>query len=310
MSSASSPFVSTLRGWAYRCRVLLPYYLKQLIPASARFAHKYRHRLQRAPRFTAPRTFNEKIVWLRRHEYGDAFARYADKLAARDYVAERVGEELLTPLYGVYPTAREIDFDALPDRFVLKCTHESGFVILCADKARLDRRLARAQLDTRLRMDYSRENGERHYRAIPRRILAEAFLRDAAGAMPLQYNIYCFAGAPRFIMVFQGRRADLIRAHYTADWEPAPFYISRKIDDPLPPRPANLPRQLDIARALSAGFPFLRVDLYGVDDRLYFNELTLTPYAGITRFKPPEYDLYWGEQLILPGEGGRMKAEG
>jgi len=291
-----------MKRWWYPVRKLPDYHIRRIASACGHIERTYHRKFGRKPEFSAPRTFNEKLGWIKRHFYDPVYTRMADKVAVRDFVRERAGEDLLVPCYGVWDRADDIPFAALPEAFVLKCNHESGFAIICREKSRLDIHLARAMLKTRLKMNYYYRFLEWPYRDITPRIIAEELLRDGGGREPMEYKISCFNGEPRFILAEQFNRHRYLRCFYSPSWEQTPFTIRIPNTVDSLPRPVNLQRMLETAAALARDLLYCRVDLFSVDDRLYFNEMTIFPSAGLGPFLPESYDLYWGEQLVLPHE--------
>jgi len=260
----------------------------------------YRRKFGRAPDLNNPSTLTEKLGWMRLHDRNPLYTKLADKSAVRDYVRERVGEEALIPCYGEYETARKIPFHALPDSFVLKCSHESGFVVICRDKSRLDQRFVRMQMATRLRMNYYYRHLEWPYLNIRPRILAEKLLTEQDGGEPTDYKFHCFDGEPQWIYCVKNRHTKPAYGHYTVDWKPAPFITNgQSASEPIP-RPAQLDLMLDTAKTLSRGLNYCRVDLYDTPDQVYFGEMTIIPGAGLLVFEPESYDLFFGERLALP----------
>jgi hypothetical protein len=205
----------------------------------------------------------------------------------------------LIPLLGTYRRASEIDFDGLPDRFVLKANHGSGWNIVCRDRESLDVRRARARMDRWLRTDFSRIAREWVYAGIEPQLLAEEFLAKPNGEPPFDYKFFCFQGRPTFVQVDYDRFIGHQRALYTTAWEKLPCALEYTLKEEPTAPPSALPRMLEVAAQLSKPFPFVRVDLYELEDRVYFGELTFFPGKGVERFRPREYDAIFGAQLDL-----------
>jgi hypothetical protein len=289
-----------IHGWWYSVTTLAAYEIRRFLTYHGYVEFVYRWKFGRAPDYITPRTFNEKLGWMRLYDHNPLYTILADKIAVRDYVRERVGEEVLIPCYGVWKTAAEIPFDTLPDRFVLKCNHECGFVVLCRDRATIDQRFVRTQLATRLRMNYYYHSREWPYRDIPPLIMAEKLLLDDQGGEPIDYKFHCFAGVPQYIYVVKDRHSRPVCGYYSPDWELFPFTVLGHGATGDFPRPSQLERMLDIAVALSRGLYYCRVDLYAVQENVYFGEMTLVSGAGLMVFSPESYDLHWGKRLFLP----------
>jgi hypothetical protein len=260
---------------------------------------QFRYRLGQRLDLDHPRTFNEKLQWLKLRYRDPLMRQCADKLAVRDYVAGAGGADLLIPLIGVYRRAQEIDFYKLPEQFVLKANHGSGWNIICRDRRSMDLTRARARLNRWLQTDFSRIAREWVYEGIEPRIICEEYLATANGEPPSDYKFFCFHGEPRFIQVDYDRFIGHRRALYTPAWEKLPCALEYTLKEEPTPPPQTLARMLRVAAQLSQPFPFARVDLYELDDRVYFGELTFFPGKGVERFRPREFDAIFGERLDL-----------
>lgn len=269
----------------------------------------FRSRMGKWPDLKAPKTFNEKLQWMKLYDRRPEYVTMVDKYAAKKYAADIIGQTYIIPTLGVWDRFEDIDFDGLPQQFVLKCTHDSGGLVICRDKENLDRRAAREKLQTALARNYYYASREWPYKDVKPRILAEQYMEDntsAASDMPAgltDYKFYCFDGEPAFLYISKGLEdhATARISFLTLDWKPAPF--QRRDYAPfetLPAKPAGWDTMLQICRKLSKGYPFLRVDLYQIGSRVYFSELTLTPCSGMLPFETPEQDRQLGDLLHLP----------
>lgn len=247
-----------------------------------------------------PTTFNEKIQWCKLHYFPEVplVVQCADKYAVREYVREKCLEDTLVPLLGSWRDARDIVWDQLPERFVLKCTHGCAYNILCYNKSELDREVTVRQLNKWLKEDFGAFNLEFHYSEIsPRMIVCEEFL----GECITDYKFFCFNGEPKFIYVsndlVHDRRAQI--GFFYLDGTKMPL----KRDDYSDIESVALPSFFDdmkrAAEILCADFPFVRVDFFLAKNRFYFAELTFTPSAGMMPFNPDKYDLEWGNMLDI-----------
>lgn len=254
-----------------------------------------------------PQTFNEKQQWLKLYYRRPDYTMMADKYAVRPYIAEKIGEEYLVPLLGVWDDPDDIDFDALPEQFVLKCNHNSGLgMCICKDKSKLNVEKVKAELKKGLAEDYSVASREWQYRDIPRKIIAEKYMKDAEQNEQtgiINYKVSCFNGEPKYIYVSrntQGKKNDCLSL-LTPEWEDAPFYHGRyEAFDTVPPKPVNYEKMLEYSKILSADIPFVRVDFYEIDGQLYFSELTFMVASGFTRYEPEGSDELIGSWLTLP----------
>lgn len=248
-------------------------------------AHRwyYRRRTGKTLSLKAPQDFNEKLQWLIVYRYGEGEARFADKLAVRDYVAEQGLEGILPKVYGIYDHPEDMDWEALPQRFVLKTNHGSGpdFYALCPDKSRMDRQAVAKKMQRALKKNFAKMSLEYHYAHVRPKIFAEEFLQAPEDTDLPDYKVFCFHGEPRYILVTSARQTELKRDYFDLDWHPVPLVKERYRSARPPEKPENLKGMLDIARMLSKPFAFVRVDLYNLKGRIVFGELTLSPATGI-----------------------------
>ena len=251
-----------------------------------------------------PKTFSEKQQWLKLYDRNPGYTAMVDKYEAKQYVAQRLGEEYIIPTYGVWDRFDDIDFDSLPNEFVLKCTHDSGGLVICRDKAKLDLEKARKKIESSLDCNYFWGKREWPYKNVKKRIIAEQLMQDERQQASLvDYKFYCFGGEPKFMYISEG-----LEDHNTArisfvnmDWTPAPFQRTDYTPfEELPPKPAHFDTMVEVARKLSKDIPFLRVDMYEVAGKLYFSELTFFPTSGHTHLQPECWDRKIGEWLTLP----------
>lgn len=249
----------------------------------------------------APQTFNEKLSWLKLKVFphDPDVVRCADKVAVREYVQSMGHGEILNTLYGTWDTAEEINWAVLPEQFVLKCNHGCGYNIVCTDKSALDQQWASAQLRKWLAEDFWKVACEPHYQAIPRKILCERYL----GADLLNYKFFCFQGKAEFFYISQNVDGDFRKALltcYTMDGQVADFWLANHQRFPVPPElPPELPRMVKLAQELAGRFPFVRVDLFVVEGKIYLSELTFTPLSGMIPFTPKETDEKLGRYIDL-----------
>lgn len=251
-----------------------------------------------------PRTFNEKIQWIKFYERNPLMHTFADKYTVKQYLIEKLGgDEHVIPSLGAWDSFDDIDFDSLPDSFVLKANN-SGVcqgVIICRDKATFDKGAARDRLNAALAEDLYTLRREWAYKGMRRRIIAEKLLNDSDGGLK-DYKLFCCNGEPRFFSVDYDRWGDHRSMYLDMQWRRLPFNDPglKAPDSHTEPVPEGFDRMLEIARKLSEGFTFLRVDLYNVEGRIYVGELTCYPGGGCHRFEPAEADIACGEYLRLP----------
>ncbi len=265
----------------------------------------YFHRFGKRLDLKNPRTFNEKLQWLKLNDRKDEYTKMVDKIEAKKWVSERIGEEYIIPTLGVWNRAEDIDFDTLPDRFVLKCNHDSGGLCICTDKSRLDINNVRSALDKTLKRDFYKVGREWPYKNVKHRILAEQYMTDESGYELKDYKIFCFHGKPRFIQVDFDRFA--ITGHkrniYDTDWQLLDIEYGYPSDSAHPiDSPDALGKMLKFAATLSAGHPFLRIDFYAINCDIRFGELTFYPGCGLEEFSPDSWDLKLGDLIRLRKE--------
>lgn len=249
--------------------------------------------------FANPQTFSQKVQWMKLYDQPELKGRLADKYEVRSFIAQKIGEEYLVPLLGVWDDEKSIDFDQMPKKFVLKATHGAGWNILVRDKMELDISVARASVRQWLSLDYAYQNGfEYHYSFCTPRVMAEVFIDDMDDL--IDYKVFCFSGEPKFIEVIGGRSADPWSAFVDTDWNRVEWhtqtYPQRKA---LPNCPTCLDELLWCARTLSEGFAMVRVDLYVVHNHVMFGEMTFTPASGVAAWEPAWADKELGELIDL-----------
>ena len=249
-----------------------------------------------------PRTFNEKLQWLKLYDRDDEYTFLVDKYEAKKIVANKIGYEYVIPTIGVWDYPEEIEFNNLPSQFVLKCSHNSGTgMYICTNKEKINLKKVRAGLTRGIKEDYYLKGREWPYKNVKRRILAEKFMVDESGVELKDYKIFCFNGEPCYIQVDFGRFTKHERNLYSTDWNYMGF-ASLYPTNPeyIIPKPVCLDEMLDISKTLSKGIPFMRVDLYVIGKHIYFGEMTLYHGSGFEPFTPFEWDRKLGDLLILP----------
>lgn len=249
-----------------------------------------------------PKTFSEKLQWLKLYDRRQEYVKMVDKYAAKEYVAGIIGEEYIIPTLGVWDSPEDIDWDALPNQFVLKCTHDSGGLVICKDKSRLDKVATIKKLNHGLKQEYFKVWREWPYKDVPRRIIAEKYMEDEKLHELRDYKFFCFNGNVRMFKVDYDRFTEHHANYYTPTGELLPFGEAA-----LPPKkekrlklPANLEHMVEVAELLSNGIPFLRVDFYVVNNCIYFGELTFFPATGMGKWTEEEWDKKLGDWIILP----------
>lgn len=291
------------------------------VPDEEFLKRKYQASLHRELNLDNPQTFNEKIQWLKLHDHRPEYTMMVDKYKVREYIAEKLGEEYLIPLLGVWDDPDEIEFDKLPDQFVLKCNHNSGLgMCICKDKSKLNIKKVKAGLRKGLKEDYYLTGREWPYKNVPRKIIAEKYMvnesenrvsiTDAAEQTKssissdglLDYKLMCFNGEVRCSFVcsdrFNGKGLKV--TFFDNDWNVLPFERHYPKSDMPIAKPKKFEKMVQFAEQLSINIPFVRVDFYEINGDLYFGELTFSPGSGMEEFTPESADYELGSWIKLP----------
>ncbi len=271
-----------------------------VLPDKAYLNLRYFLTFRRFPNWKDPKTYNEKLQWLKLHDHDPRYHPMADKAAVKDYVKEVLGRDYGIPTLGLWDRAEDIDWEALPEKFVLKCTHDSGSVVLCPDKKALDREAAAALLQKGLNTDYYREYREWPYKNARRQIIAEEYLQDEAGNPPDDYKVMCFGGEPKLVILHQGRFGAHTMDFYDPQWNMLPITRVGQARSAEPaPRPKLLEEMLRLSAILARDIPHIRVDWYEMNGRLYLGELTFFNASGFGPFADEADDHRIGSWIPL-----------
>ena len=246
-----------------------------------------------------PATMNEKIQWLKLYDHNPAYTDMVDKYKAKKLAAERIGEDHIIPTLGVWERYEDIPFDSLPDQFVLKCTHDSGGIVICKSKEALDYKNAEKKIKKSLSNDFYKLSREWPYKNVPHRVICEPYLSDDEDTDQLtDYKIFCFDGKVGYILVCKNRFAGQIEyATYDRNWNK--LHLSKVYEDHRVERPANLDEMVKIAEKLAEDLAYVRIDLYNLNGKIYFGEWTFYSDGGFDTEMLPEKDLYYGEMIDL-----------
>lgn len=248
-----------------------------------------------------PKTFNEKIQWLKLNDMKPWYTSMVDKYAVKSIIAEKLGPEYVIPTIGVWDRAEDIDFNSLPEQFVLKCTHDSGSTVICRDRNELDKQGMLKHLKKALRTKYYLPYRETAYKDVPPKVLAEPFLDDGSKGLT-DYKFFCFNGEPKLLYVSSGMNEhdNASMLFLNMEWKPAPFRrLDYKAMSAVPERPQGFDEMVRLSRMLSEGLRFVRVDFYQIGNEVKFSEFTLYPCAGMLRFENYSQDLAMGEMIQL-----------
>ena len=254
----------------------------------------------------APKTYNEKLQWLKLYDRKPLYTVLVDKYKVRRYIADKIGEEYLIPLVGgPWYSAGEIDFHALPEPFVLKCNHNSGGVYVCLDKENFDIEAVKRELDRNLERNYYKSGREWPYKDVKPCIIAEKYMDDGSGGLR-DYKIFCFNGQARFFFIASDRSSEKEETKFDffdTEGKHLPFTNGHPNAPEQPPCPKRLGDMCRLAEKLAEGMAHARVDFYEVNGEIFFGEITLSHWSGMVPFDPPEWDEIIGGWLELPKGG-------
>lgn len=252
---------------------------------------------------TNPKTFNEKMQWIKLYDRNPKYTKLVDKYAVREHIANTIGSSYLIPILGVWDHAEDIPFDTLPNQFVLKCNHDSGSVIVCKNKQKLDRESAIRFLSERLQFSGCMHGREWPYKDIERKVIAEQYMEDADTHELRDYKFHCFKGEPQFILVCTGRKSKqgLREDFFDTEWNHLPVQRPAHGNASVAiPKPEQFDEMYALSRQLAEDMPFSRIDFYVVNGKVYFGEITMFPTSGYTAFVPDTYDELFGSWIELP----------
>ena len=259
--------------------------------------------MRKFPNIDNPKTYNEKLQWLKLNCIHPEYSRIVDKAEAKEYVKEVLGEgaeQHIIPTLGIWNAFDDINFDVLPNQFVLKTTHDSGGVVVIKDKAKMNIVEVREKIENSLKHNFFYEHREYPYKTVKPRILAEKYMVDESGTELKDYKFFCFHGEPKMLFVATDRPFDTRFDFFDTEWNHLPFKQGHPLASKKINKPVGLEKMLELSRILSKGFPHIRVDLYDINGNIYFGELTFFHFSGNVPFEPEEWDCIIGEWLNLP----------
>ena len=262
---------------------------------------KYKAKFHRELDLENPQSYNEKLQWLKLYDRKKSYPLMVDKYAAKEVVASIIGNEYIIPTLGVWDKFDDIDFDILPEKFVLKCTHDSGGVFICKDKSKFDIKNAKKKIKSSLKKNFYYISRDWPYSQVKPRIIAEKYMEDSSGALR-DYKCYCFNGTMRMIMIARDRFSESGTkvVYYDRDFNKIDVVWGHKTYNGNISKPSKFEEMIMLAEKLSVGIPQVRVDFYLVEDQIYFGELTLYDGGGFDVIDPYEKDLEFGKYIKLP----------
>ncbi len=279
-----------------------------LLPDTLYLKFMFRATLQRKLDLKNPTTFNEKLQWLKIHDRKDIYTTIVDKYEVKKYIAKKIGANYIIPTLGIWSSFDEINFDELPNQFVLKCTHDSGGLVICNDKSKLDIEKAKEKIEKSLKSNFYWLGREWPYKNVKPRIIAEQYMADNLR----DYKLFCFNGTPRMTLVCSERFTEdgLKEDFYDEAWNHLSIQRPAHSNAILPiQRPKQYELMRRLAAKLSEKMSFARIDFYEINEKVYFGEITFYPASGFEGFRPEEWDLKLGEWIELPGGERRLNSD-
>lgn len=249
-----------------------------------------------------PQTYNEKLQWLKLNDRNPQYVQLVDKYQVKKIVTNIIGEQYIIPTLGVWDSFDEIDFSKLPNQFVLKCTHDSGGLVICTDKSKLNMAAAKKKIDKCLKNDYYMQNREWPYKDVPRRIIAEAYMVDESGYELKDYKFFCFDGKVKAMFIASDRESSTEETKFDffdAEFRKLPFTNGHPNSTKQYEKPRTFEEMKSLAEKISAGLPQARIDFYDVNGKVYFGEITFFHWSGFKKFEPPIWDKKFGEWIDL-----------
>ena len=275
----------------------------KIIPSKLFLKWKYRLYMDKKLNINNPITYNEKLQWLKIHDRNPLHTQLVDKYAVKQYVSDHIGKDYVIPTIAVFNNVNDIEWEKLPNQFVLKCTHDSGGLIVCSDKSKLDIKKVKKKLKKSLRRNYYWFGREWPYRNVPPRIICEKYMVDESGYELKDYKWFCFDGIPKALFIASDRNVagkETKFDFFDMDFHHLPFRQGHPNADVCPTKPRGFEEMKHLAQQLSKGIPHVRIDFYDVNGHIYFGEFTFFHYGGMTPFNPEEWDKIFGDWITLP----------
>lgn len=284
----------------------IEYYKRHFVTPEKYIPKIFKKRAGYEPDLLNPKSFNEKLQWLKLHDKNPLYTTLVDKYEVKEYIAQIIGEMYVIPTLGVWDAFEEIDFSTLPNQFVLKCTHDSGGLVICKDKSKLDIKKTRTKIKKSLDFNYYYLGFEWPYKNVKPRIIAETYLEDTKTSELRDYKFFVFNGTVRALFIVTNRNVDSHEANmdfFDENFKHLPFERVYKNAIHLREKPVMFDEMKVLAEKLAKNIPFVRVDFYEVDGHIYFGEMTFYPGCGWEPFTPQSWDYVMGEWLRLPDNG-------
>ena len=303
MKNYLSKGIKFLKDKDYRFNILSNYGFYDSMDDEEFLKRKFKTNLKYDLNLLSPNTFSEKIQWLKINDRKDIYTILVDKYKVREYIKEKLGEEYLIPLIGIWDDPDDIDFNKLPDQFVLKCNHNSGLgMCICKDKSKLDISKVRRELKKGLKQDYYLTGREWPYKNVSRKIIAEKYMKNEHETELKDYKFFCFNGEPKYCQVISDRSTNETIDFFDMKWNHQEFIgLNSKCSNSKHPiaKPVTFEKMKEFAYILAKNTKFVRIDFYEIERKLYFGEITFYPASGFGNFKPSEWNEKLGEMINL-----------
>ena len=260
----------------------------------------YRKKTGKELNLDNPQTFNEKIQWLKLHDKKEIYTTMVDKYDIKEYVANIIGKKYIIPTIGLYNSFDDIDFSKLPNQFVIKCTHDSGGICICKDKKSFDFKRAKQKINKRLKKNFYYNGREWPYKNIKPKIIIEKYMQDKNSNELIDYKILCFNGEPKLLFTCTDRYTDGLKVTwFDLNWNKLPFERHYQSSNKNINKPINFNKMIELSRKMVKNIPFVRIDWYEINGKLYFGEYTFYPGNGFEEFRPEIWDKKLGDMLDL-----------
>lgn len=278
------------------------YFRRHFVNPETYIKKVYKHRMGKELELAKPITYNEKLQWIKLYDHNPLYTILVDKYKVKQYVAKQIGETYIIPTLGVWNSFDRIDFDNLPNQFVLKCTHDSGGLVICKDKQHFDKKTARKKINRAMQHNYYYMGFEWPYKNVKPQIIAESYMQDTKTGELRDYKFFCFNGKVKALFIATERQkegTDVKFDFFDENFRHLSFKQGHENAEITPEKPMRFEEMKKIAEILSKGIMEVRVDLYEVNGRVYFGEMTFFHHGGWTPFEPENWDVTFGEWIDL-----------
>ena len=272
-----------------------------ILPDKIYLKLRFRIKMNRKLDLKNPESFSEKLQWLKLYDRNSDYIKMVDKYEAKKYVADILGEEYIIPTLGIYDKFDDIDFDELPKQFVIKCTHDSGGIVVCRDKDELDIKKAKKKIKKSLKINYFYQGREWPYKKLKPRIIIEPYMEDNKAKELIDYKMMCFNGNVQMLFTCTERFSSdgLKVTFFDLNWNKLPFERKYKASKEKIEKPINFTKMVEFSKKISKSIPFVRIDWYEINGKLYFGEITFYPGSGLEKFYPEKWDYILGDYITL-----------